>query len=154
MTDEQMKGLAHQALNMIRTQRAKRERPFVYFLGVAHSGVLTRMERVEDLIVATEGPHWPGNDDAKERVFSTFRRATQTPGELEPPQAYVLGSGMRMGDSNEDRSLWKDGLLVSVETRERFCYLIEPIGEPPRTEFYPSAHVSGRMKMFQAEAPK
>jgi hypothetical protein len=181
MTDEELKGIAAQALNM--AKRDLERKRFNFLLAVYHerdTHKLHRMEKVEKFIISKLGENWLNQGKTKDLGFGLIRGAVN----FMPPDAVVfvtvcnmftptekfnklpVAEKKKLMDEGHDRHheavregllTLSDALLAMAQTPQRICIYQQAISEKefigqPETKFMPQEDFGGRLKMFGKES--
>ena len=119
MTDEELKGYAYQAANMIRPDFNRA------FIGAVVEGEgLNRWQVLEAALIEKEGDGWHISREKKARIMHFMRMAHAS--NPFPPDAYVIGGGgILTRTANGVLESKEPGLFVSVETPQRVCILTQ-----------------------------
>lgn len=172
MTDELMKGLAVQALNMVKHDIEQGR--FNFLLAVYNEGEsLHRMKKIETLIIKALGEDWLNNGPAKDAGYGILREAVA----MLPPEALVIATPIKsftpteqfqklsatvqkkiLGDGHDRQ--WQaveagylevcDALMVVIQTSARVCLCQQTPGGR-KIDFFDQKGFGGRLKMFGAE---
>jgi hypothetical protein len=178
LSDEELKGIAVQVLNMAKRDGEKHQFNFlfaVYNLGDVPP--LMRMSRVEALVIERLGEGWLDNGVAKSIAFKVLRQCV----DIKPPDAVAfvtLCNGFsptekfrgldpagqkKLVEKGHDshHQMVRDGLLTVqdvllaiVQTPERVCRCHQTLDErkqflgQPDVDFSTQENFDGRLKMF------
>jgi hypothetical protein len=171
MTDQELEGLARQALNILHTEIRNAGR-CSFFLGYHIPGAgLRRMPKVEALIVARLGEDWLNHGGKKELAFGLLRVCAT----MARPEAVVLVTPMNhyratdaflklppdrqkfySASANRNREAVArgymtvdDSLTALAQTPERVCISSLITGqEQPLTNFWRQDEYDGRTKFY------
>jgi hypothetical protein len=177
MTDEELKGIAAQSLNLAIKEIEETNRLGGIFASYFRGEGLRRMRKIEALLVELLGPEWLDDRAKKYAAFNVMREATI----LIPPDAMVFVSAVNayqatdkmiaLGEKEARRltaewpenrdQLLRDGLMSYhdcimslVQTRERFCTYTQeydedknPLGAP-KVFFGDQKEFDGNLKLY------
>lgn len=178
MTDQELEGVARQALNMARTEAELRGEMGALFATYFDGEGIHRMRRVEEIIEQKLGRGWLNDGDKKEAAFGVLRKATQL--FLLPPDAFVIVTPTNMfrpteklkamgmekqkelsaRGNNYHHQMVRDGLMALVDsftavvqTQERVCIANQEVSRgravgQPHTYCIPQKDFGGRLKMW------
>ena len=178
MTDQELEGIAAQALNLARID-LERKKELGLFIASYHRGEgLHRMSRIEALLIERLGKHWLDSGARKEVGFKMLQIAFShlisdaivfvTPANMFRPtdkmNALPIEEQERLashpdGHEGHHRAV-KDGYFILVDclsavaqTRERVCSRIQPVVngkflDAPETRVFSQENFGGRLKMF------
>jgi hypothetical protein len=144
VTDEQLKGLAHQAANMFRVDWEQGKRPQMVIC--EYRGDLNRLRRFEQTIAEKLGKNWAADKAAKVFLSRTMRTVVKNT----HPEAMALAAGAER--TTADNVLLEDQAIVgSAQTKDRVCFCICALQNetPPRYEFYEASDVSGLFQLYR-----
>jgi hypothetical protein len=183
MTDQELQGLAAQALNMAKRDIERGDFNFLFAAYLASGDPpMHRAQKIERLIVQTLGEDWLNHGEKKDIGFGILRTTI----DLMPPDAVIIGSVINSFTATEKfkqlpPARQKDlinsghdkhheavaaGLLtvcdavsVVVQTATRVCQYLqiyEGRRRPvgkPEVRFGPQEKFGGRLKMYGEEKP-
>ena len=181
MTDEELAGIAHQALNMAKTHREQKGSLSIV-LGACFDGRLVRLTDIEEKIEQDFGENWMDDARKKDRIFGTIRRMVDfvkpdgmafvsTANQFVPtpllferyPTHEQIKAELDCGHDrhwemvNEGLLEVRDVLSVTVQTPERVLMgSIEVLKAGYGTlesHVGPQAQLGGRFKMYGEETP-
>ena len=173
MTDEILRGLAMQALNMMKRD-IEQGRDVAILLAVYHEGEgLHRMKKIEDYLVERLGADWMSDGDKKDGVFGVIRlmvRATKPHAVVMVTSAWSFKATQKLAalpvaeqrkilDAGHDRHhrAVKEGLLIRedilhamAQSPERVCMAMQPrdLSSQPEVQISNQSGFSGRLKMY------
>jgi hypothetical protein len=178
LSDEELKGIAAQALNMAKRDAERGE--FNFLLAVYNLGdvpPLMRMSKIEALIIQRLGEDWLNHGRTKDVGFGVLRECI----DMKPPDAVVfvticngfaptkkllalsVAEQKKLVDAghNAHHQAVKDGLLTVsdvlvaiAQTPERVCQYHQKLDEhkrltgQPEADCSPQENFDGRLKMF------
>jgi hypothetical protein len=177
MTDQELQGIAWQALNMAKTD-LEHGNEFSGLIATYFEGEgLRRMTRIEKQIREQIGIDWLNNGAAKDAVFDVLRMGAR----VQPVDGFVFVTAANYFRSTEkltaldpaevERQLAKghdhhhrmakeglltiqDSLIATAQTPERACIIVQAVGpkgefvDKPDTRYFDQAEFDGRLKMF------
>jgi hypothetical protein len=177
VTDELLKGLAHQGANMAKTDLRYRHQINGVIAFYCEGAGLHRMRKVELEIEAKFGRDWLNSGQAKDTAYGVLRLAVKA----QPPDAIVIvnaadkfetttvfdalsnGEKERVFRSQHPRDLPQyfqphDALVSVAQSPERVCVFSQRlrgdllIGEP-EVRFFPQSAFDGRLKIYGVDPP-
>lgn len=181
MTEQELKGVAFQALNLARADRTTRGWKTSIVLAIYYKTdktPLTRMESVEELLLEKLGKGWLSDGRKKDMAFQLLRRAIDkfpktpdaviivTPADMYMPTAKMLELSMEeqkrladLGASARPR-LVREGLYDVIDSYTALAQtpeLVMTVNQAaddetaPVTRCGPLNSLTGRLKMFGGE---
>lgn len=183
MTDDELKGIAAQSLNLAKRDLERNQ--FNFLLAAYHAGdvpPLFRMRKVEALIIEKLGADWLNHGPAKDAGFGVLRLVTG----MRPPGAVAFVTAcnrfmgterfqklspaeqekiVRSGHDGHRRAV-RDGLLslvdslvATVQTAERVCVYSQAVSDggltgAPEVHLFDQSDFDGRMKLYGGGVPK
>ena len=174
MTDQELQGIAVQALNMARTDYEQGQFDFILGFVGTESRSLHRMRLIEEMLVEKLGPHWLNHGGRKDAGFLMLAYAVS---QL-PPLAVCMVTGvnrfegtekfyalppeeqLKLVDSGHGRhhEAVREGLLTMqdafvslVQTKDRVCFCTvnrKALSAQPETKFCNQTELEGRIKLY------
>lgn len=178
MTDQELEGMARQALNMALTEAELKGEMGALFATYFDGEGIHRMRKVEEIIGAKFGKGWLDDGDKKDAAFGVLRKATQlfpsppdafvivTPTNMFRPTEKLKAMGLKkqkelsMRGNDYHHQMAREGLMrivdsftAVVQTQERVCVASQEVDRgravgQPETFCMPQKDFGGRLKMW------
>jgi hypothetical protein len=178
LTDEELKGISAQALNMAKLDIERNQFNFLFAAYFADdTPPLHRMEKIEALVVKQLGQEWLNCGATKDIGFGVLRMAMR----MLPPEAVVIVTAVNafvptekfqslpvkqqrklMRETHEAHHAaareglldLRDALVAIAQTPERVCQYMQTYGPgsiplgTASASFFPQKDFGGRLKMY------
>lgn len=177
MTDEALKGIAFQAVNMAKRDMLRKEWASCLLASWHEGEQLHRMAKIERLIRERLGEDWLNSGEKKDIAFGLMRTFIQ----IAPPDAFVFVTAINrfvptpklralpheeilrildQGHEGHHQAVrnglleLQDALAATAQTSERVCMYVQQVGwggafiGQPEVNIGPLEDFDGRMKMY------